>query len=151
MIEERDLYQAAKDLVGAHIYKGDFGNRTALGGFDVIYDCVGNDATINDSLRLTRAGGTVVVVGVHLYRVKVDLTPVWHQEVDLIGALAHGMETWEGEKISTFDLTAKFLQDGRMTGDGFITHRFQLDDWKEAVRTAVDKHSGSVKVVFDYA
>jgi threonine dehydrogenase-like Zn-dependent dehydrogenase len=145
-----DLFSVAEDVTGAQVQVGEFSNTTTLGGFDVIYDCVGNDATVSQSVRLARAGGTVVIVGVHLKRIKADLTPIWHQEVDVIGSMAHGMETWNGEAISTFDLTARFLLDGAMMADGMITHRFSLDEWKKAVRVATDKSTGCIKVVFDY-
>lgn len=145
-----DMFEIAERETGARVHTGDFSNRSALGGFDVVYDCVGNDASVQQALRLTRAGGTVVIVGVYLKPMSLDLTPVWHQEVNLIGALAHGAETWEGLRWSTFDLTAELLRRGVMTHEGYITHRFRLEQWREAVRTATDKHSGAIKVVFDY-
>lgn len=148
-IAERDLWQAAQQQAGAQTFVGDFGNKTALGGFDFVYDCVGSDATIGQSLRLARSGGTVVLVGVNLKPVKVDLTPVWHEEVDLIGEIAHGGETWNGKRVLTFDVTAELIRDGKIQTDGFITHRFKLEQWKQAVQTAVDKNSGAIKVVFD--
>lgn len=143
-----DVLSETANATGAHLYKGDFNNRTLLGGFDVIYDCVGNGTTLSQSLRMARAGGCVVVVGVYLHRVKIDMTPVWSQEVDLIGALAHGQEDWQGESISTFALTARWIQEGKLQTEGLITHRFPFSDWKEAVRVASNKRSGCIKVVF---
>lgn len=144
-----DFLEEAAAVTGASLYRGDFGNRTLVGGFDVVYDCVGNAETIQQALRITRAGGTVVVVGVHLHRVKVDLTPVWHQEIDLIGTYAHGAEHWGGRELSTFALTAELMAEDRLDPAGLITHRFGLDRWREAIETATDKSTGSIKVVFD--
>jgi hypothetical protein len=56
----------------------------------------------------------------------IDLTPVWYQEIDLIGLLAHGMEEWNGETLSTYDLTVRLLQQKKLHADGLITHRFPL-------------------------
>ncbi|RMF15365.1 MAG: hypothetical protein D6761_08015 [Candidatus Dadabacteria bacterium] len=151
VIVDGGLFDAAEALTGARHYRGPFGNETLLGGFDVIYDCVGNDHTIGQALRLARSGGAVVLVGVHLKPVKVDLTPVWHEEVDLIGEIAHGAEDWNGQRISTFDLTADLIAQGRLDTSDLITHRFPLDQWPDAVATAVDKRSGAIRVVFDYA
>jgi len=81
---------------------------------------------------------------------RVDLTPVWYQEVDLIGLYAHGMETRDGLTQHTYDLVVDLLLQGKLTADGLITHRFPLDGWREAVRTALDKDSGAIKVVLDY-
>jgi threonine dehydrogenase-like Zn-dependent dehydrogenase len=120
-----------------------------LGGFDVVFDCVGSQKTLQDSLRWARAGGTVVLVGVSLKPMHIDLTPVWYQEVNLIGLYAHGMDQWNGVRKPTFDLTADLLLTKKLPTEGLITHRFPLDQWRTAVRTAKDKSSGAIKVVLD--
>jgi threonine dehydrogenase-like Zn-dependent dehydrogenase len=96
------------------------------------------------------AGCTVVMAGANLVRMRVDLSPVWYKEVNLIGVLIHGVEDWNGARRSTYDLTCELLLDGKLTAAGLITHYFRLEDWKEAIKTAQDKRSGSIKVVFDY-
>lgn len=146
-----DLLETAAEATDGKVIVGELGNRTVLGGFDVVYDCVGTAKTLGDSLRITRAGGAVVLEGISIKRFpKLDLTPVWHQEVDLVGACAHGNETWKGERISTFNLTSRLMQQGALTASGLITHRYSLDDWRAAVRTATDKQSKCIKVVFDF-
>jgi threonine dehydrogenase-like Zn-dependent dehydrogenase len=89
-------------------------------------------------------------VGVKLERMRVDLSPVWYQQVNLIGVTAHGMETWNGETCPTYDLTCDLLRAGKLTTAGLITHYFRLEDWHEAIRTAQNKRSGAIKVAFDY-
>ncbi len=150
LLEDPDLYRAVESAIGGKVYRGDLGNRTMLGGADVVFDCVASETTLNQALRATRAGGTVVIVGVNLRKMKVDLTPVWHQEVNLIGTMAHGIEHWEDETLSTFDLTARLIDEGKLATDGLITHRFPLERWKEAVQTSVDKRSGAIRVLFEY-
>jgi 2-desacetyl-2-hydroxyethyl bacteriochlorophyllide A dehydrogenase len=128
-----------------------FGNRMLLGGFDVVYDCVGIPSTLKDALRLVHAGGTVVLVGVYLEPMKIDLTPIFYWEVDLIGVLAHGAEDWQGERISTYELIARLMREGKMKTDGFITHTFRLPQYREALATAIQQpRTHSIKVVFDY-
>jgi threonine dehydrogenase-like Zn-dependent dehydrogenase len=145
-----DGYAATARITGARLYNGPFGNRTLLGGFDVVFDNVGSARTVQDSLRWTRAGGTLVLVGVNLQRMRADLTPVWGQEINLVGMIAHGMETWNGAARSTYDLTCELLLQGRLKSAGLVTQRFPLEQWREATRLALDKRSGAVKVVFDY-
>jgi len=146
-----DLYQEAARLTGGKVYQGMFGNRMLLGGFDVVYDCVGIPSTLKDALRLARAGGTVVLVGVFLELMKIDLTPVWYREVDLIGVLAHGAEDWQGERVGTFELIARLMREGKMKTDGFITHSFTLPEYRQAVATAIQQaRTHSIKVVLDY-
>ena len=145
-----DPYLATARITGGKLYSGLFNNRMILGGFDVVYDCVGSRRTVRDSLRWARAGGTVVMVGIRFEPMHVDLTPVWYQEVDLIGLYAHGMEERQGAKQSTYDLTTELLMAKKLTVGGLITHRFPLEQWRTAVRTAADKRSGAIKVVLDY-
>jgi threonine dehydrogenase-like Zn-dependent dehydrogenase len=146
-----DGYQATARITGAKLYEGMFGNRMLLGGFDVIYDCVGSARTLQDSLRWVRAGGAVVIVGVKLAPLKLDLNPLWYQEVDLTGVWGHGAESWQGETRHTYAVVIDLMRQGKITSDGLITHRFPLRQWRQAVSTALDKRSGAIKVVFDYA
>jgi threonine dehydrogenase-like Zn-dependent dehydrogenase len=151
VLRSEDGYQAAARITGAKLYAGMFGNRMLLGGFDVIYDCVGSAKTLRDSLRWARAGGTVVVIGIKLAPLKLDLSPIWHQEVNLVGTNSHGAEPWRGETRHTYEVVIELLRQGKLTVDGLITHRFPLSQWRQAVSTSLDKRKGAIKVVFDYA
>jgi threonine dehydrogenase-like Zn-dependent dehydrogenase len=147
-----DLYAQVAELTGARLHEGPFGTRILVGGFDLVYDCVGQPCSLENALRWTRAGGAVVLVGVTLSRMKLDLTPVWYREVTLFGTLAHGMETLPGdaERITSFDLTVRWLLEGKIQTDGLLTHCFRLDDYRQAIQAAVDKRkTQSVKVAFD--
>lgn len=150
IVSREDGYEATARLTDAKLYAGMFNTRMLLGGFDVVVDCVGSRQTLGDSLRWTRAGGTVVLAGVSFNPLNVDLTSVWYQEVDLIGIVAHGMEQWRGQRIPTYDLTIDLLRQGKLEAESLITHRFPLDKWRQAILTSTDKHSGAIKVVFDY-
>ena len=145
-----DPYEATAAITGAKLYTGMFDNRMLLGGFDVIYDCVGSARTTSDSLRWARAGGAVVMVGIKFASLKVDMTPVWYQEVDLVGTYAHGTEMWQGKRRHTYDIVIELLRAGKLLAEPLITHRFPLTAWQEAIRTAQDKSKGAIKVAFDY-
>jgi len=151
----QDSYRSVVHATGAQLYTGMFGNKMLLGGYDVIYDTVGSKQTIHDSLRWTRAGGTVVLVGLSLHTMHLDLTPIWYQEIELIGTLGHGMENWPidtHEHCSTFAVVAEMIERGLLHPGKLITHRFALNNYREALSTAREKsRSRAIKVVFDYA
>jgi threonine dehydrogenase-like Zn-dependent dehydrogenase len=149
VIMQEDPYRASARITSGKLYTGKFKNRMILGGFDVVYDCVGSEKTLQDSLRWARAGGTVVLAGVFLKPMHIDLTPIWYQQVDLIGLYAHGMEERNGAQQSTYDLTVDLLLKKKLCIDELITHRFPLEQWRTAVQTAKDKKSGSIKVILD--
>ena len=143
-------YKTVTELTSSTLYEGRSGNQMIIGGFDAIFDCVGIPQTLNDALRWTRANGTVVLVGVNLHRMKIDLTPVWHQEVDLIGAIGHDIVNWQGEQISTFDLAMRWMSQEQIKTEPLLTHRFPLHQYRKAFDTAVNKTTTqSIKVAFD--
>ena len=147
-----DGYGEVARITGASLHQGRAGNRMLLGGFDLVFDVVGIEATLNNALRWARAGGTVVLVGVNLHRMNLDVTPVWYQEVDLVGAIGHDVVVWEGEKLSTFELAMRWMQRGQVRCERLLTHRYPLDAYRQAFATAVDKQKcRSVKVAFDLA
>jgi threonine dehydrogenase-like Zn-dependent dehydrogenase len=146
-----DTYRAVAELTSSSLYEGRSANRMIIGGFDAVFDCVGIPQTLNDALRWTRANGTVILVGVNLHRMKLDLTPVWHQEINLIGAIGHDIIIWQGEKISTFDLAMRWMSQAKIDTTTLLTHRFPLLQYREAFDTAVDKtKTRSIKVAFTF-
>ena len=134
-----DGYGETARLTGAKLYQGRRTNRMLLGGFDRVFDVVGIEATLDSALRWTRAGGTVVLVGVNLHRMRLDLTPLWYQEVDLLGSIGHGLVLWQGEQLSAFELGMRWMQEGKLSVEGLLTHRFPLDDYRQAFEVAVNK------------
>ena len=98
---------------------------------------------------------TVVMVGVNLHPMNVDLSPIWHQEVDLIGSMAHGTEVWPlgtGNTRSTFSIASDLITNRLLHPEQLITHRCALSNFREALQFASDKkHSRAIKVIFDAA
>ena len=61
-----DVYAEMARLTGGRAYTAPLNRGMLMGGFDVVYDCVGSSTSITDALRWTRARGTVVLVGIDL-------------------------------------------------------------------------------------
>ena len=155
IIYPKDSYREVQRATGAKLYRGMWGNKMLLGGYDVIYDSVGNTQTTHDALRWARAGSTVVMVGLNLHRMQLDLTPIWYQEINLIGTMGHSIETWpidSSERKSTFEVTTALIQNKKIFPDKLITHSFPLNSYRDALMTAADKdRNHAIKVVFDYS
>lgn len=155
IIYPQDSYLGVQKATDALLYHGLPGNTMMLGGYDVIYDTIGTKQTIHDGLRWARANATVVLVGLSLHMMHVDLTPIWYQEVTLIGTFGHGIENWPiGAKTqrSTFSITAELMEQYILHSDELITHHFALNNYRDALLTAVDKgRTRAIKVVFDYS
>ncbi|HEX5546263.1 MAG TPA: alcohol dehydrogenase catalytic domain-containing protein [Ktedonobacterales bacterium] len=115
------------------------GAELFIGGFDVVYDTIGSEKSLQSALRWTRPDGAVVLVGQQAMPLSLDLTPVWHAEVTLYGAYAPGVEHWQTEtsrgngRISSFALAASLMRDRRLTPDRLVTHRFPLREFQRAL------------------
>lgn len=141
-------YREAERVCGARLLSAPFGNRILMGGFDVVFDTVGSDTSLRDSLRWARARGAVVLLGVNLKPGAVDYTPVWYQEVDLLGAYVYGKEA-TGE--TTFEIAARLLTEKRIPVDGLITHRFPIRDYRAAIQAFLSKRkSKAIKIVLEH-
>ncbi len=150
IIGREDRYAAVARLTGGKRYTAPLNRGMILGGFDVIYDCVGTGDTVTDALRWTRAGGAVVLVGIDFSVMKVDLNPVYHQEVDLVGSRGHDVDEWQGRRRHTYEWVVDLIRAGKFRDDGLITHRFPLKAYKRAIATSISKSAEKpIKVVFD--
>ncbi|MGQ9463081.1 MAG: zinc-dependent alcohol dehydrogenase [Candidatus Fervidibacter sp.] len=140
------LYERLSNLVEAKISRPELGKPTVLGGFDIVFDCVGSENSLGDSVRWTRANGVLAVVGMPA-EPKVNWTSVWFKELKVIGTYAYGVEEWRGKRLRTFELAIDLLKTNTELLNGFVTHRFPLDQWQKAIQTALHagKH-GAIKV-----
>jgi len=122
-------------------------NRSLLlGGADITFECVGRAESLNDAVRFTREGGSVVAVGMPGEE-KVDWAPIWQRELNVMGAYAYGTEPKrKGRK--TFELAieaAPELHLEELTGP-----LFSLGDYRDAIEYAMSAgRLGAVKVAFD--
>lgn len=113
--------------------------RRLTGGVGTVVDCVGNEASIDQALRIVAPGGTIVLVGMP-GRVGLDLTPLWHREVSLVGAYAYTTDDFR----RAFDVV-------RANGLGrLVSAVYPLDRYREAIdHAAAAGRRGAVKVAFD--
>lgn len=151
IISGREGYSAIARITGGKYFSAPLNKGLVVGGFDVIYDCVANAQTVDDSLRWARAGGKVVIVGAHMAPMpKVDLSLIWYHQVDLVGTYAHGMTMWNGEKKHTYEWVYDCFRAGKFDIDGLVTHRFPIQEFREAIRVASAKGKArAIKVMFE--
>jgi threonine dehydrogenase-like Zn-dependent dehydrogenase len=134
---------------GATLHFPEIGQPTVLGGFDVVFDCVGSARSLDDALRFTRSRGRTVLVGMPSIPKTVDWTTIWFKELQVMGVYAYGIEDYQGERVRTFELALRFLQ--RLDLRPLVTHKFPLREYKQAIQTALfTGRQQSVKTVFDF-
>jgi threonine dehydrogenase-like Zn-dependent dehydrogenase len=124
-------------------------NRMLLGGFPYVIEAVGGLDSVTESLRLVDHRGTVLFIGTGGWG-EVDLSPLWFKEAELVGAWnhSHGVHPTRGEGHS-IDFALDVLGRGVLP-ESVVTHRFALEDLRDAVATAIDKRDArAIKVVFE--
>ncbi len=148
----RRQYDDLCRLTGATTHQPEIGQPTVLGGFDVVFDCVGSPRSLDDALRFTKSRGRTVLVGMPGIAKTVDWTTIWYKELRVTGTYTYGVEDFRGERVRTFELALRFLEKRQDDLAALVTHAFPLSDYKHAIRTALATGPRrSVKTVFDLA
>ncbi|HUY86463.1 MAG TPA: zinc-binding dehydrogenase, partial [Acidimicrobiales bacterium] len=123
--------------------------RRLGGGADVVIDCVGNSESLETALSIVRPRGRVVVVGMP-GSVKLDLAPLWHREITMVGAYAYGQERFSGPARRTFDLAFELVAACGL--ERLVTAIYPLERYEEAVaHAALAGPRGAIKIAFDPA
>jgi threonine dehydrogenase-like Zn-dependent dehydrogenase len=146
IVDPKEATNAVRRATGAMKLKPERGASFLLGGADVAIDCVGSRSSLNLALRITRAGGRVVVSGIPTEGA--DLTPLWFRELELVGAYTGGYETVGKQKTHSFDLATTIASENPI--DGIVGATYPLRRWREAIDHALGAGKlGTLKVAFD--
>lgn len=95
-------------------------------GFDVVIDCTGVPAAIRDGLRRVGRGGTFLQFGVAAYDARVEIEPyeIYRREITITGSMA---------VLHSFDRAGELLAAGVLDPSIFVSHRFPLTSYAEAL------------------
>ena len=138
IIPFKQVFAKSCDITGAEAYKPMLGDPVLMGGFNRIYDTVGNSSTLNLGMRILAAFGTLSVVGIGK-EVKLDLTPLWLKLQTLKGVYGYGMVIWEEKERHIFDIALEFMLDGKINTEALVTHKFSLKNYMEMIDVNMNK------------
>ena len=147
-----DLYQQIAEKTGGDLYSPILGKRVLVGGVDRVFECTGSDNALDDGLRLTKAGGNVVVVGVPGMAKGIDWTAIFHNELTVSATyIYHKAEMWQGGQRSTYDIALELMTSGKVDIGWMINRHYKLAEYKRALREVSDKKRNPIiKAVFDF-
>ncbi|OFW60106.1 MAG: hypothetical protein A2W01_11530 [Candidatus Solincola sediminis] len=144
----KKFYRRIAELTGAKMYTPLGTKPILIGGVDRVFDAVGTTDTIEASLRILDNGGSFNLLGIGAPK-GLDWTPVWLKELTLRGIYGAQQEEAHGGRRHTFDLALRLYAEGKVDIGHMVTHRFRLDDWREALEAASAKgKSKAIKVAF---
>ena len=125
-----------------------------MGGFPHVVEAVGAPGSVTEALRAVRHRGTVLLLGAAGVS-EVDLTPVWYKEAALVGSIDHSVDAGAAPGLAggpgrhSVDRALDVLAAGLFPDDVVVTHEFELEQYREAITTAIDRADArALKVVF---
>ncbi len=112
-------------------------------GFDVAFECVGVEATMNAAVASIQKGGTIIVVGVFGDQPRLNLALVQDRELNLRGTLMY--------RRPDYERAVEMIASGGIQTGPLVTKHFPLDDYLEAYRFIEKFGEKSMKVIIDVA
>lgn len=108
---------------------------------DVIYDCAGNDATINQAIRSARKGSTIILVAVFAGMATADLAVLNDRELELNSSMMYRHEDY----VEAIALASS----GKVRLVPLITKHFAFRDYPGAYRYIDENRERTMKVLID--
>jgi 2-desacetyl-2-hydroxyethyl bacteriochlorophyllide A dehydrogenase len=95
-------------------------------GWDVVIDCTGVEAAIRDGFGRVAKGGTFLQFGVANYDARLTVEPyeIYRNEITITGSMA---------VLNSFDRAGELMAAGVLRSDVFVSHRFPLESYAEAL------------------
>jgi L-iditol 2-dehydrogenase len=110
-------------------------------GVDIVYECAGQQETLDEGVELLRPGGTLMIVGIpRAERVSFSIDSIRRKEITIVNVRRQNNCTQKA-----IDLIAS----GKAQVDFMITHRFTFDKSKEAFDLAAGYKDGVVKALIE--
>jgi len=146
-----DYFPALAEAAGTRLLEPILGKPVGVGGFDRTFVCIGGARGMDDAMRFTRAGGTIVLLGNSGTMNGLDWTPLWLKELTVRGSLCYGSHAHGGAERGAFEEAAALIASGRAPLGPLLTHTFPLEEYRRALDVARDKGGEeSVKVAFRF-
>jgi len=125
---ERDL----KEAIGAA-----FGPD----GADVIFECVGINATMDQAISYARKGSDIIVVGVFADLGAINMGFVQDHELRLIGTAMY--------RVEDFKEAIRLVGEGKIEFDALITDHVPFDEYARAYKLIDEQKDKAMKVIID--
>lgn len=93
-------------------------------GADTAFEVSGAHKALLAAIEIVRRGGAVTMIGVQSETIEVPMLDVIMRQISLNGVRSY---TW-----SNCELGMRYISEGKLRLDHFITHEFPLEQWQEA-------------------
>jgi L-iditol 2-dehydrogenase len=108
-------------------------------GVDIACECAGQQETLDQAVELLRPGGTLMLVGIPEFdRVSFSIGRIRRKEITIINIRRQNRTT---------ELAMELIASGSAQIDFFVTHRFDLEQAKDAFDLVADYHDRVIKAM----
>ena len=116
--------------------------REATGGrgADATIECAGADDTFDQSIKMTKPGGRVILVGFYHGPVTADVADAVRRNLTI--------HTERGEGGTSVGRALALLAAGRIKAKPLVTHRFALDEVHAGFEVVETRTGDPIKVIF---
>ena len=108
---------------------------------DVIYDCAGNDTTMDQAIQYARKGSTIILVAVFGRRANVDLAKLNDSELDLNTSMMYRHEDYLD--------AIRLVNEGKIRLKPLQSRHFAFADYLQAYRYIDENREKTMKVLID--
>lgn len=108
---------------------------------DVIYECAGNNTTINQAIKYARKGSTIILVSVFAEMATVDLAVLNDHELDLNTSMMYRNEDYID--------AIKLVKEGKVELDKLISNQFSFKEYKDAYEYIDNNRETTMKVMIN--
>ncbi len=141
------LVERVAEITGSRVLRPWGGLPFLSGGVDRVYDTVGTARSLEAAVRILRAKGTLVLVGVAPPE-RFEWTLIYFKELQIIGSNGCAFEEFGGQRRHGFELYLDLLAKGRIDPSPIVTHTMPLHDYRRGFLAAKEKAKHrSVKVL----
>jgi len=110
-------------------------------GMDVVYECAGQQETIDQAIELLKPGGKLMLIGIPREdRISFAIDKLRRKEVTIVNVRRQNQCTQ-----AAIDLLAS----GKVNADFMVTHRFGLEQAQEAFELVAEYRDGVVKAMIE--
>lgn len=110
---------------------------------DVIYDCAGNNVTINQAIRTARKGSTIILVAVFADMANADLAVLNDHELDLNTSMMYRHEDYVD--------AIRFVEEKKIQLEPLMSCHFAFHDYLKAYQYIDANRETTMKVLIDVA
>ncbi|MFW6065292.1 MAG: zinc-dependent alcohol dehydrogenase [Planctomycetota bacterium] len=108
-------------------------------GLDVVFECAGEQETLDEAVELLAPGGKLMIVGIPpADRVGFDMNQMRRKELTLQNVRRQN---------ECMEPTIELMSDGTINIDSLVTHRFGIDQTAEAFDIVADYRDGVIKAM----